>query len=74
MMEKQSRQIRVVILNINSMIPENPLLKRIKNCVNFSYIYEKVISLTGQNFHHIICSSSIFMISFSFFLSSARSG
>ena len=41
MMGKQSGQIQMVILDIDSMIPENHLLRWIKNCVNFDFIYEK---------------------------------
>ena len=41
MMGKQSGQIQMVILDIDSMIPENHLLRQIKNCVNFDFIYEK---------------------------------
>ena len=44
MMGKQSGQIQMVILDIDSMIPENHLLRRIKNCVNFDFIYEKAAS------------------------------
>ncbi|OUP48712.1 hypothetical protein [Lachnoclostridium sp. An181] len=41
MIGKQSGQIQMVILDIDSMIPEGHLLKRIKDCVNFDFIYEK---------------------------------
>ena len=41
MMRKQNAQIQMVILDIDSMIPENHLLRQIKNCVNFDFIYEK---------------------------------
>ncbi len=41
MMGKQSGQIQMAILDIDSMIPEDHLLRRIKNCVNFDFIYEK---------------------------------
>ena len=41
MMGKQSKQIQMVILDIDSMIPEDHLLRQIKNCVNFDFIYEK---------------------------------
>ena len=41
MMGKQSGQIQMVILDIDSMIPEDHLLRQIKNCVNFHFIYEK---------------------------------
>ena len=38
MMGKQSGQIQMVILDIDSMIPEDHLLRQIKNCVNFDFI------------------------------------
>ena len=41
MMGRQSRQSQMVILDIDSMIPDNHLLRQIKNCVNFDFIYEK---------------------------------
>ena len=45
MMGKQSGQIQMVILDLDSMIPEDHLLRRIKNCVNFDFIYEKTALL-----------------------------
>ena len=45
MMGKQSEQIQLVILDIDSMIPKDHLLKRIKDCVNFDFIYEKAAPL-----------------------------
>ena len=41
MMGKQNGQIQIVILDIDSIIPQGHLLRRIKNCVNFDFIYEK---------------------------------
>ncbi len=41
MMRKQSGQIQLIILDLDSMIPEDHLLRQIKNCVNFDFIYEK---------------------------------
>lgn len=41
MMGKQSGQLQMVILDIDSMIPKDHLLRQIKNCVNFDFIYEK---------------------------------
>lgn len=41
MMGIQSRQIQMVILDIDSMIPKNHLLRQIKDHVNFDFIYEK---------------------------------
>lgn len=43
MMGIQSGQIQMVILDIDSMIPENHLLRQIKNRVNFDFIYEKAL-------------------------------
>lgn len=40
-MGKQDKQIQMIILDIDSMIPENHLLRKIKNCINFDFIYEK---------------------------------
>lgn len=52
MMGKQSGQIQMVILDIDSMIPEDHLLRRLKNCVNFDFIYEKaapIIPMLAEN-------------------------
>lgn len=53
MMGKQSGQILMVILNIDSMLlPEDHLVRRIKNRVNFDFIYEKatpIIPLLAEN-------------------------
>lgn len=45
MMGKQSEQIQMVILDIDSMIPDTHLLRRIKNCVNFDFYIRKGSSL-----------------------------
>ena len=36
-MGKQTGEIKMVILDIDSMVPENHFLNPIKNCVNFNY-------------------------------------
>ncbi len=41
MMGKQNGQIQMAILDIDSMIPEDHLLRQIKDHVNFDFIYEK---------------------------------
>ena len=41
MMGKQDRQMQMIILDMDSMIPQDHLLRQIKNCVNFDFIYEK---------------------------------
>lgn len=43
MMGKQNSQIQIMILDIDSMIPQDHLLRWIKNCVNFDFIYEKAV-------------------------------
>lgn len=43
-MEIQSEQIQMVILDIDFMIPENHLLRQIKDSANFDLIYEKAVS------------------------------
>ncbi len=40
MMGKQTVQIQKVILDLDSVIPENHLLRQIKKRVHFDYIYE----------------------------------
>ena len=32
MMRKQDKQIQMIILDMNSIVPENHLLRKIKNC------------------------------------------
>lgn len=41
MMGKQDNQIQIVILDMDAIIPQDHLLRRIKDCVNFDFIYEK---------------------------------
>lgn len=41
MMGIQCGRIRMVILAIDSMLPENHHLRQIKDRVNFDFIYEK---------------------------------
>ena len=44
MMGRIDNQMQLFILDMDSMIPENHLLKQIKNSVNFDFIYEKAAS------------------------------
>ena len=41
MMSKQNKQLEIAILDIDSMIPKNNLLRRIKDNMDFDFIYEK---------------------------------
>lgn len=49
MMGIQSGQIQMVILDIDSMIPQNHLLRPIKDRVNFDFIYEKAAPYYSNN-------------------------
>ena len=44
MMGRIDNQMQLLILDLDSMIPENHLLRQIKNSVNFDFIYEKAYS------------------------------
>lgn len=51
MMGKTDNQMQLIVLDIDSMIPQNHLLRQIKNCINFEFIYEKAVpyySHTGR--------------------------
>lgn len=41
MMGKEKRQLQIVILDIDSIIPKNHLLRHIKDNIDFDFIYEK---------------------------------
>ena len=41
MMGRIDNQMQLLILDLDSMIPENHLLRQIKNSVNFDFINEK---------------------------------
>ncbi len=41
MMGKTDNQMQLIILDIDSMLSQNHLLRQIKNCVNFGFIYGK---------------------------------
>lgn len=49
MMGKQDKPIQMIILDMDSIIPENHLLRRIKNCINFDFIYEKASPYYAKN-------------------------
>lgn len=49
MMGKQDKQIQMIFLDMDSIIPENHLLRKIKNCINFDFIYEKVSPYYAKN-------------------------
>ncbi len=49
MMGRQNGQIQMIILDIYSMIPDNHLLRQIKNCVNFDFIYEVTAPYYSNN-------------------------
>ena len=46
---KQDKQIQMIILDIDSIIPKNHLPRRIKNYINFEFIYEKASPYYAKN-------------------------
>jgi len=50
MMGKSDNQMQLGILDIDSMSHQNYLLRQIKNCVNFDFIYEKATSYYSHFF------------------------
>ena len=48
MMGRIDNQMQLLILDLDSMIPENHLLRQIKNSVNFDFIYEKASSFNSH--------------------------
>ena len=44
MMGRQSRQMAMVFVNIESMIPENHLLQKIDQKISFDFIYDFLAS------------------------------
>ena len=40
MMGKNSRQLKMVFIDIDDLVPENHLLKQIDKLVDFEFIYE----------------------------------
>jgi transposase len=49
MMGKQSGQIEMAIIDMEQMIPQNHLLRKINQIVDFSFIYEQAASLYAKN-------------------------
>ena len=49
MMGRIDNQMQLLILDLDSMIPENHLLRQIKNSVNFDFIYEKASSFYDKD-------------------------
>ena len=54
---KQDKQIQMIILDIDSVIPQDHLLRQIKDCVNFDFVYEITAlyySNDGRKFNEIV--------------------
>lgn len=58
MMGRQDNQIQLVILDIDAMIPQDYLMRRIMDCVNFNFIYGKAahyyFSFEGKSINPVI--------------------
>ena len=75
MMVKQSGQLQMVILDIDSMIPKDHLLRQIKNCVNFDFIYEKAApyySDIGRKFIDPVVMIKMLLIGYLYGIKSER--
>ena len=48
MMRRTDNQIQLSLFDIDSMIPQNHLLRQLKNCVSFEFIYEKAVPYYSQ--------------------------
>lgn len=67
MMGKTDNQMQLIIFDIDSMIPQNHLLRQIKNCVNFEFIYEKAApyySHTGRKYIDSVVMIKILLIGY----------
>jgi len=74
-MGKQDNQMQMMIFDIESMIPENHLLRQIKNCVNFDFIYEKAApfySKTGRKSIDPVVMMKMLLIGYLYGIKSER--
>lgn len=75
MMGKADRQMQLIIFDIESMIPQNHLLRQIKNGVNFDFIYEKAApyySHTGRKSIDPVVMIKIMLIRYLYGIKSER--
>ena len=50
MMGRQSRQMAMIFVDIESLIPETHLLRKIERMVSFNFIYDLLFFLSRRNF------------------------
>ena len=74
-MEKTDNQLLLIALDIDSMVPQNHLLRQIKNCVNFEFIYEKAApyySHTGRKSIDPVIMINMLLIGYLYGIKSER--
>lgn len=57
----------MIILDIDSMLPKNHILRRIKDCVDFDFIYEKATAYyahIGRKFIDPVVPIKLLLISY----------
>lgn len=75
MMCRVDNQMQLIIFDLESMIPENHLLRQIKNCVNFDFIYEKSASYyshTGRKSTDPVVMIKMLLIGYLYGIKSGR--
>lgn len=75
MMGKKDGQMQIMIVDIDALIPENHLLKRIDNHVDFDFIYEKdapYYSNIGRKSIDPVCLVKMLLVGYLYGIKSER--
>ena len=75
MLSKKSLQMKIMILNIDDLIPENHLLKRIDEAISFDFIYEYMqpyYSNTGRPSIDPVCLIKMLLVGYLYGINSER--
>jgi len=75
MLSKKSRQMKIAILDIDDIIPENHLLKRIDKTISFDFIYEymeRYYSNNGRPSIDPVCLVKMLLVGYLYGISSER--
>lgn len=75
MMGKKDRQMQIMIVDIDSLVPDNHLLKKISKHINFDFIYEKAApyySKTGRPSVDPVCMVKMLLVGYLYGIKSER--
>jgi len=75
MMGKKDRQIQIMIVDMDALIPENHLLKKIDRYVDFDFIYEKIApyySKVGRPSIDPVCMVKMLLVGYLYGVKSER--